>query len=84
MVTHSPPTSEVGSQTPDLMWERWWCLIDGQQFRGMRTLTNCMYWFPQPIKLSYDLYSVESDIKTQIDLNSKVKVGGLCPVQQPG
>ena len=31
--------------------------------------TNCMYWFPPPTELPdlYDLYSVESGVKTQIN-----------------
>ena len=36
-----------------------------------RTLMNCMYWFPLPFQLPrcdiYDLYSVESDVKLQIN-----------------
>ena len=35
-----------------------------------RTLTNCMYWFPLPFQLPVvicDLYSVESDVKPQIN-----------------
>ena len=35
-----------------------------------RTLANCMYWFPLPTKLPvmiYDLYSVESNVKPQIN-----------------
>ena len=41
-------------------------MVDILQYRP---LTNCMYWFPVPTKLSIVIwpYSVESDIKPQIN-----------------
>ena len=45
-----------------------------------RPLTNCMYWFPLPFQLPlswYDLSSVESDVKHQINKNKPPSFSSL-------
>ena len=50
MVTHSPPTSEVGGSTLDPMWESWGFLTDGRQFT-VQKLDQLYVQFPLPITL---------------------------------
>ena len=60
-------TSAVGCSNPSSYGKVGSCLLMVRSL-PYRTLTNCMYWYPLPIKLlRYDLSSVESDVKTQIN-----------------
>ena len=78
VVIYSPPTSVRSAvQTLELTTGQVGSCFPMVGSLPYRTLTNCMYWFPLPIKLpvvTWHIQCVESDVKTQITKSTENKI----------